>query len=92
MTHVDSILKGRSVLEVPISVHHYPTDSEFGRYQILLDGITILHFDKRFPGPATQISTKGTFPGGPSSRTEVDVYQTGDLLPEERLALGLELR
>ena len=30
-----------------ISVHH---DSEFGRYQILLDKSTICHFDKCLPG------------------------------------------
>ena len=35
MTQVD--LKGRSVLEVTVSIHHYLTVSEFGRYQILFN-------------------------------------------------------
>jgi hypothetical protein len=90
ITQVD--LKGRSVLEVALSIHHYLTDSEFGRYQILLDGMTIAHFEKRFPGPATQIDYwVGTQspPVGPPS-WDVDVYQIDNLLPKERLALGPE--
>ena len=43
-------LKGRSVLEAKVSIHHCLTNSEFGKYQILLNGITIAHFNKRFPG------------------------------------------
>jgi hypothetical protein len=85
MTQVD--LKGRSVLEVTVSIHHYLTDSEFGGYQILFNGITIAHFEKRFSGPATEIDYWISTPGGPPSWL-VDVYQIDDLLPEERLALG----
>ena len=85
MAHMD--LKGRSLLAVKVSIHHYLTDSKFGRYQILFNGITIAHFKKRFPGPATKIVYwVGTL--GPPS-WDVDVYQVDDLLPEERLALGL---
>ena len=74
-----------------VSIHHYLTDSEFGRYQILLNGITVCHFDKRLPGPATQIgyengSSLASNPRGPSY-WNVSVYQIGDLLPEDRLAL-----
>jgi len=74
-----------------VSIHHYLTDSEFGRYQILLNGITVCHFDKRLPGPATQIgyengSSLASNPWGPSY-WNVSVYQIGDLLPEDRLAL-----
>jgi hypothetical protein len=86
IAHVD--LKGRSLLEVKVSVHHYPTESEFGRYQILFNGITIHHFEKRFPGPAKQIRYMTLTPEGPPSWV-VEVYQIDDLLPEERLALGL---
>ena len=74
-----------------VSIHHYVTDSNFGRYQILVNGITVCHFDKRLPGSATQISYKddssrGEYSWGPSC-WEVGVYQIGDLLPEDRLAL-----
>jgi hypothetical protein len=95
-----------------VSVHHYLTDSEFGRYQILLNGVTVYHFDKRLPGPATQISyTYGSGSGSPMevvymsmfrdqglhfgdlcwapSYWNFSVYQIGDLLPEDQLALGL---
>ena len=83
MTQVD--LKGQSVLGVRVSIHHYLTDSKFGRYQILFNGITIAHFDKWFPGPATKIDYwVGT--SGPSFWV-LDVYQIDDLLPEEQLAL-----
>ena len=85
MTQVD--LKGRSLLEVKVSVYYYLTDSEFGRYQILLDGKTVYHFDVRFPGPVTQIfywNSTGT--GLPS--WAVDVYQIDDLPSGEQLALG----
>jgi hypothetical protein len=69
-----------------ISIHHYLTHSEFGRYQILLNGITIYHFDKRLPGPATNISyEKAT--GWAPSYWYVGIYQIDDLLPEDRLAL-----
>ena len=81
-------LKGRSVLEVKVSIHHSLTDSEFERYQILLDGKTISHFETRFPGPATEILYLVGTAGPPS--WDVDVYQIDDLLPEERLALGPE--
>ena len=75
-----------------VSIHHYVTDSKFGRYQILVNGITILHFHKRLPGSATQISYKDDsrweeYQWGPSY-WEVGVYQIGDLLPEDRLALA----
>ena len=80
-----------------VSIHHYLTDSEFGRYQILLNGRTVYHFNKCLPGPATQISYKATTTNytvgerlqhrwGPSS-WDVDVYKIGDLLPEDQLAL-----
>jgi len=76
-----------------VSIHHYVTDSDFERYQILLNGITVYHFDKRVPGPATQISYK--YVASPYDRKkhwgpsywDVDVYQIGDLLLEDRLAL-----
>jgi len=81
-------LKGRSMEGVKVSVHHYLTDSKFGRYQILLDGITVYHFDKRLPGPAIRISYfRMAGHCGPSS-WDVDLYQIDDLLPEDRLALG----
>jgi hypothetical protein len=76
-----------------VSIHHYLTDSEFGRYQILLNGITVYHFDKRLPGPATQISYKEASHRSPyyyrwgPSYWNVSVYQISDLLPEDRLAL-----
>ena len=85
MTHMD--LKGRSLLQVKVSIHHYLTDSGFGRYQIVLDGITIAHFDQRIPGSATVMSYWVGTRGGPPS-WNVDVYRIDDLLPEERLALG----
>jgi len=77
-----------------VSIHHYVTDSEFGRYQILLNGITVYHFDKRVPGAATHLSYTRLVQvlnrlyhyWGPDS-WDVDVYQIGDLLPEDRLAL-----
>ena len=84
ITQVD--LKGRSLLEVTISIHHYLTESEFGRYQIFFNGTTIAHFEKRFPGPATEIKYLVDTPGGPCSWV-IDVYQIDDLLAEERLAL-----
>jgi len=84
MSQVD--LKGRSLPEAKVSVHHYLTDSEFGRYHILLDGITICHFEKRFPGPATQISYGGGTIGGPAS-WYLEVCQIDDLPPEDGLAL-----
>jgi hypothetical protein len=85
MTQVN--LNGGSVLDVTISIHYYPTESDFGRYQILFNGTTIAHFEKRFPGPATQIGYWVDTLGGPRSWF-VDVYQIDDLLPEERLILG----
>ena len=86
MAKVD--LKGQSLLAVKVSIHHYLTDSGFGRYQVLFDGITIAHCEKRFPGPATKIVyCIGTL--GPPS-WDVNVYQVDDLLPKERLALGPE--
>jgi hypothetical protein len=88
MTHMD--LKGRSLLEVTVSIYHYLTDSEFGRYQILFNGITIAHFQTRFRGPATWVDYwvgDQSPPRGPPS-WNVDVYQIDDLLPEERLALA----
>jgi hypothetical protein len=85
MTNVD--LKDLSVLDVKVSIHHYLTDSEFGRYQILLNGKTIVHFERRCPGPATQIWYVVGTGGGPPS-WDVDIYQIDDLLPEEQLALG----
>jgi hypothetical protein len=85
MTQVD--LKGRSVLQVTISIYHYLTESEFGRYQILFNGTTIAHFETRFPGPAKEIGYWVDIPGGPRS-WDVDVYKIDDLLPEEQLALG----
>jgi len=83
MTHVN--LKGRSVLGVKVSIHHYLTDSEFGKYHILLNGLTICHFEKRFPGPAAHITYVVGTAGPPS--WDVDVYRIDDLPPEERLAL-----
>jgi hypothetical protein len=47
--------KGRSSNRVPVSIYHYFADSEIERYQFLLDGITMYHFDKHCPGPATEI-------------------------------------
>jgi len=84
MTEVD--LKDRSVFEITISIHHYLTESEFGRYQILFNGVTIAHFEKRFPGPATEITYWIPTPGGPRYWF-VDVYQIEDLLREEQLVL-----
>ena len=91
MNYTSSVMFGDTV-----SIHHYVTDSKFGRYQILVNGITVCHFDKRLPGSATQISYKrdsrpgesrpGEYHWGPSY-WEVGVYQIGDLLPEDRLAL-----
>ena len=79
-------IKGQLRYWVTVSVHHYLTDSKFRRYQILLNGITIYHFDKRFAGPARYISyMRGTNRGPPS--WVVYSYQMDDLLPEERLAL-----
>ena len=74
-----------------VSIHHYLTDSEFGRYQILANGTTISHFDKRLPGSATQIVYTDALHlrnnyWGPSY-WHVGVYQIDDLLPEDRLAL-----
>ena len=85
MTRVD--LNGESVLDVTVAVYHYLTESEFGRYQILLNGITIADFEKRFPGPAIGV---GYYPDGPGGPTcwDVGVCQINDLLPEERLSLG----
>jgi hypothetical protein len=87
ITQVD--LKGRSLLAVKVSIHHYRIDSAFERYQILFDGITITHFEKRFPGPATQIVYWVGTNGGPPSWV-FDVCEINELLPEERLALGPE--
>ena len=76
-----------------VSIHHYMNDSKFGRYQILLNGITVCLFDKRLPGPATWISYKddvtprGDHGGWGPFYWDVGVYQIGDLLPEDRLAL-----
>ena len=79
-------MRGRLRYWVTVSVHHYLTDSKFGRYQILLNGITVYHFDKRFAGPARYISYTRGANGGPPSWV-VYSYQIDDLLPEERLAL-----
>ena len=84
MTQVD--LKGRSVLDDTVAIHHYLTDSKFGRYQILLNRITIAHFDICFPGPVIGVGYYPNSPGGPTS-WDVDVCQIDDLLPEEQLAL-----
>ena len=79
-------MKGRSVYGDRVSVHHYLTDTKFGRYHIALNGITVCHFDKRFPGPAIQISYKrGSILDPPC--WGVDVVRVDDLLPDERLAL-----
>ena len=75
----DMDLKGRSLLEVKVSIYHYLTDSEFGGYQILFDRITIYHFEKRLPGPAAYISYTDPSHWGPSY-WDVSVYQIGDLL------------
>ena len=78
----------QSMHGVTVSIHHYPTDSKFGRYQILLNGITIYHFDKRLPGPARRISYAIVDGDGSVPRSwDVDVYQIDDLLPEDQLAL-----
>ena len=79
-------LKGQLVDMVTVSIHHYLTDSEFGRYQILFDGTTIFHFDKCLPGPATQIGYDTPYPAGPSC-WDVEVYQIDELLPGDRAAL-----
>ena len=83
---VDS-MKGQSVYNVRVSIHHYLTDSEFGRYQILLNGKTVYHLDKRFPGPATQIKYTSDINYGPISWA-VDAFQVDKLLPEEQLVLS----
>ena len=83
---VDTIYKGRGLLSVKISIHHYLTESKFGRYQILFNGKTIAHFQTRFPGPATEIVYLLHTPGGPRDWF-VDAYQIEDLLREEQLAL-----
>jgi hypothetical protein len=79
-------MKGRSECGDTVSIHHYLTGAEFGRYQILLNGITIYHFDKRLPGPATKISYKNATGWAPVC-WDVGVSQIHDLLPEDRLAL-----
>ena len=92
---VDLNFNGSVTYWETVSIHHYLTDSEFERYQILLDGRTVYHFDKRLPGPATKISYEaatGRALGGEQYRWgppswDIDVYQIGDLLPEDRLAL-----
>jgi len=68
---------------VRISVHHHSTDSEFGRYQILLGNDTVCNFDKRLPGPATRISYTGDITFGPESWT-LSGHQVSDLHPRER--------
>ena len=90
--HMDS-MKGRSVHNVTVSIYYYLTDSELGRYQILLNGTTICHFNQRLPGPAIRISylrdmgeQLAPSSWSPSSWA-VDVFQVDDLLPEERGAL-----
>ena len=86
ITQVD--LKGRSLIAVKVSIHHYLTDdTDFGRYQILFNGITITHFEKIFPGSATEISYWVGTLGGPPSWV-FDVFRMNDLLPQDRLALG----
>lgn len=42
-------MKDQLLDRVPVLIYHYLTDSEFGRYQILLNGITVYHFEQRFP-------------------------------------------
>jgi len=86
---VDTNYKGRGLLSVKISIHHYLTESKFGRYQILFNGKTIAHFQTRFPGPAKEIGYWLDIPEGPRS-WDVEVYEIDDLLPEERLVLGPE--
>ena len=88
---VDMNFKSSVTFGDTVSIHHYVTDSEFGRYQILVNGITVCHFDNRLPGPATQISYMDESywddrHWGPSY-WNVGVYQIGDLLPEDRPAL-----
>ena len=68
---------------VTISVHHYSTDSEFGRYQILLGDVTICNFDQVFRGPVAQISYTGNVSLGPDSWT-FSVFRVSDLHPRER--------
>ena len=81
-----------------VSIHHYLTDSDFGQYQILLNGITIYHFNQLLPGPATKISyahcsyinddgSKGYKIYWGPSYWGVHVYQISDLLPDDQLAL-----
>lgn len=89
---VDMNFKSSVPFEGTVSIHHYVTDSKFGRYQILVNGITVCHFNKRLPGSATQISYMDKSTGdyhcgwGPSY-WNVGVYQIGDLLPGDRPAL-----
>jgi hypothetical protein len=71
---------------VTFSVHHYFTDSKFGRYQILLGKTTICYLDTRFPGRATQIAYSGDMNLGPDS-WRVSVYPISDLQPDERRLL-----
>ena len=80
-----------------VSIHYYLTDSKSGRYQILLNGRTVCHFDKCLPGLATQISynevgyitDNGYHHLGPSY-WKASIYQICNLLPEDRLALVSE--
>ena len=81
-------MNAKSTCGNTVSIHHYLTDSKFGRYQILLNGITVYHFDKRLPGPATQISYMNDSDYWGPDYWDVDVYQIDDLLPEDRLALA----
>jgi len=70
-----------------ISVHHYSTDSEFGRYQILLGKTTVCHFDKHIPGRATKLTYTGNMSLGPDS-WNLSLYLKSDLQPDERRLLG----
>jgi len=72
---------------VTISVHHYPTDSKFGNYQILLDDATVCNFEKEFPGPAMSIAYMGSASLGPKSWT-VSVCRVSDLGSWERRFLA----
>jgi hypothetical protein len=84
---VDKSYDGWKDSQFTISLHHYLTDSEFGRYQILLGKTTICHFDKRFPGQARQLTYTGNMSLGPDS-WGITVYLISDLHPDEGRLLG----
>ena len=84
---VDKSYEGWNDSQFTVSMHHYFTDSKFGRYQILLGKTTICHFDKCFPGQAKQLTYTGNMSLGPDS-WDVTVYLISDLHPDERRLLG----